>query len=1046
MSTDTSSKPWIRRLVPWVAAAVGLFCVYLLAGYFLLPRIIRWQATEWVQTKLHKTLTLGEIKVNPFGLKIDISDIALPGPATPMVAVGHLHVDFAVLSLFQSAYGFDEIRIDRPYVQAMVRADGKLNLLELVPPPSPGPSPAVRIDTLSVNQGKVAFADYNRQLHPKGTLTPITFTLKDFHTTTSEGGDFAFDAKSERNEVFSWRGTLSMAPIASRGRFAITGLQMATLYGFASENLPVALSGGQLSLNGDYGFSYGKEGLRLTVAVPRLALNGLAFDGKDTLFHSGVQVDGITASLQRLDVAMSGNTPSLTAAMPQLAVHGVTLTGTGPAKNQTIHLADAVLEDAKLDFAARQIVLGALKLNGLDLPVRREHNGAISLTRFLPAPAKPAAAPAPASATPAPAVKPWTVQLATLALADSAVHVEDHAVAHTARFNMSDIAVTVTGASTDQTKPVNVQAALHINGKTTLEGSGTVTPATRAADVKFALTGMPLRDALPYAPALPAVDLRSGTVDASGTLSLPGGEHPAPRFKGQFALNNLGLYERSMKSLLLGWRSLKVTGIAYRPGHADIARAQLVRPTGRIAVMPDHTLNLAALLTPPGAAPAQASAGTQAAATPMAQPAPAPAAPPSPAPTATKPPAVIVRLKTLDITGGRMDFADYSIDPNFQAPIDALQGSIRNISNAPDTIATIDLKGQVVDQYAPVTVSGTANLLGYDRATDVKLAFRNIELPIFNPYSGRYAGYAIAKGKLTALLSYKIVNRALQADHHVIIDQLEWGSASANKDSASWPVRLATALLKDRHGVIDLDLPVNGSLDDPKFRIGPIIWQIIGNIMEKVVTAPFSFIGSLFADAEKAQFVDFAPGSAVLPAGASESLASLSQALGERPALQLDIPAGPGLREDGDGMADARIDAIVMKDERAKDPTASFATLDADDQHDRLEDLYRDKLGKSPAYPDVLPPAPPPPGAKPDTPPDEDAQRQASETQWLRAQLRTAFAPTNTELTKLGAARGAAIRDAILAKGGLDPARLFLVTNTSGTSAGDHVRFELQLK
>jgi hypothetical protein len=152
-----------------------------------------------------------------------------------------------------------------------------------------------------------------------------------------------------------------------------------------------------------------------------------------------------------------------------------------------------------------------------------------------------------------------------------------------------------------------------------------------------------------------------------------------------------------------------------------------------------------------------------------------------------------------------------------------------------------------------------------------QVAFSNIELPMFNPYSGVYAGYSIAKGKLSTRFTYHIANRALQAEHHVIVDQLQWGQASANKARVSWPVRLATALLKDSHGVIRLDVPVRGTLDDPTFRLGPIIWKIIGNVITKAVTAPFRFLGSLFAGAEKAQFVDFAPGSAQLPDTAGEA-------------------------------------------------------------------------------------------------------------------------------------------------------------------------------
>ncbi|HEX2761460.1 MAG TPA: DUF748 domain-containing protein, partial [Rhizomicrobium sp.] len=546
---------------------------------------------------------------------------------------------------------------------------------------------------------------------------------------------------------------------------------------------------------------------------------------------------------------------------------------------------------------------------------------------------------------------------------------------------------------------------------------GMVTPGKQQADLKLSLTGLPLKPAAGYLP-YPAVELRSGDLSFSGALTVPGGEKSVPHFKGDAAIDNLSLHERTSGSELFAWRGLKITGIDYRIGHADIARARLIRPVGGIAILADRSFNFTPLMAPKVTVPAAAPLGA---------------------------PAMAFKLKSLDIENGTMGFADHSIDPAFQARIEALQGCIKNIASAPDQIATIDLKGQVIDRFSPVTIAGTANLLGYDKNTDIQVAFRNIELPIFNPYSGRYAGYAIAKGKLTTEMHYKIVNRTLQADHHILIDQLEWGQASANKPSVPWPVGLVTSLLKDRHGVIDLNLPVKGSLDDPTFRLGPIIWQIIGNLIEKVVTAPFALIGSLFEGADKAQFVDFAPGSSAMPPGAADSLAALAKGLGDRPALQLDIPAAPAVKEDAVMMADRSIDQQVMASEIKRGQKADFAGLDADEQHDRLEDLYRSKLGKRPAFPQDLPALDFKPAAG-QPQPDADQQREMQETIWLRGELRNAFMPSNAELAALGSARATAVRDALLAKGDIDPARVFLVTGQAGSANEGHVRLELKLR
>lgn len=1017
LAQETMQVPPLRRRnwMTWAAGFVLLFGAYLLAGFYLAPRLIRTQATDWVKVNLNKSIALGEIKVNPLSFKVDISDIAIPAAGRPMVAVGHLRVGFSPLSLVQEAYRLTELRIDRPFVQATIKPDGSLNLLELVPPSKGGESPPFRIDIFSVDQGRVAYADKSRAGGPEETLTPITFTLKDFHTKKNEGGEFTLDGKSERGEGFAWRGTISMAPIGSQGRFTITDLQAGTVAKFLGDRLPVALTAGRIGVDGSYGFGYGAEGMRLNMAIPRLSLNSLAFDGKDKLFHASAQAGEVVASLN-FRIATGPKAPAPTAVLSRLTLRDVTLSGTGPVKGETIRLANAALENAKLDTAARRLDVGVLSLDGLDAPLAREKNGTISLSRWVVLPQQ--AQQPPDAAAPA----PWAAQLGTFSLTDTALHFLDRTVTPVARYDLAQIALTATGAGTDMTKPVTISLSAGINGKARFKADGVVTPSTHEADLKLSLANLPLKPAAGYVP-YPAVELRSGDLSFSGALTLPGGEKAAPRFKGDAAIDNLSLYERTSGSELFAWRGLKITGIDYRPGHADVTRARLIRPVGGIAILADRSFNFTPLMAPKVAVPVSA---------------------PAAAPSASAP-AMAFKLKSLDIENGTLGFADHSIDPAFQARIEALQGSIKNIASAPDQIATIDLKGQVIDRFSPVTIDGTANLLGYDKNTDVQVAFRNIELPIFNPYSGRYAGYAISRGKLTTEMHYKIVNRALQAEHHIVIDQLEWGQASANKPSVPWPVGLVTSLLKDRHGVIDLNLPVRGSLDDPTFRLGPIIWQIIGNLIEKVVTAPFALIGSLFEGADKAQYIAFAPGSAAMPAGATDSLAALAKGLGDRPGLQLDIPAAPALKEDAVTMADTSIDQQVMAKEIKRGQKADFASLDADEQHDRLEDLYRSKLGKRPAFPQDLPAL----DAKPvagQPQPDADQQRTMQETVWLRGELRNAFLPSNTELAALGSARATAVRDALLAKGDIDPSRVFLVTGQAATVTNGGVRLELKLR
>ena len=193
----------------------------------------------------------------------------------------------------------------------------------------------------------------------------------------------------------------------------------------------------------------------------------------------------------------------------------------------------------------------------------------------------------------------------------------------------------------------------------------------------------------------------------------------------------------------------------------------------------------------------------------------------------------------------------------------------------------------------------------------MKASFRDIDLPPFTPYMGKYAGFAIARGTLTMEVQYKLQNRKLAAQNRFLVDQFELGEKVESKDATKLPVRLAISLLKDRKGLIDLDLPIEGSLDDPKFRLGKVIWKVIGNLIGKAATAPFALIGKLFGGKEEElASLDFAGGRSSLDETAKKKLDALAKALTERPALKLEA-AGRFSGDDGKALQRLRLERKV---------------------------------------------------------------------------------------------------------------------------------------
>jgi hypothetical protein len=355
----------------------------------------------------------------------------------------------------------------------------------------------------------------------------------------------------------------------------------------------------------------------------------------------------------------------------------------------------------------------------------------------------------------------------------------------------------------------------------------------------------------------------------------------------------------------------------------------------------------------------------------------------------------------------------------------------------------MDLHGSV-DKYSPVSVTGEFNVLGPKLYTDVALNFSNIELTVFNPYSGKFAGYNISKGKLSTDLHYKVDGRALDAQHHIVVDQLEFGDKTASKDAVSLPIKLAVSLLKDRNGVIDLNLPVTGTLDDPKFRLGPIIWRVFVNLLEKAITAPFALLGSLFGGGPDIQFIDFRPGRSALDAAAADKARNVAKALIERPQLKIAVPIAvvppidrPALiaAQYGAELADIQAAKGSAKKGAAAPPTPpDFAQLDPRAQLDVLTRLYAKDLGGSPQYPETVT------GLK------SKAEIVSAKVDYLGTTIREHIQVGDAELLALGQERAKQLQQALLADSQLGADRVFLVATDKAKSQDGLVRLELTLQ
>jgi len=127
-------------------------------------------------------------------------------------------------------------------------------------------------------------------------------------------------------------------------------------------------------------------------------------------------------------------------------------------------------------------------------------------------------------------------------------------------------------------------------------------------------------------------------------------------------------------------------------------------------------------------------------------------------------------------------------------------------------------------------------------------------------------------------------------------------------------------LLSNSKGEINIELPISGSLSDPQFSIGGVLWRVFVNLITRAVTSPFALIGSAFGGGSDGElgYIQFKPGVSDLTDMGKQKLETLAKALGERPALKLDIIGRYDPATDPDGIKrDHLLDR--MKDLKAKD-------------------------------------------------------------------------------------------------------------------------------
>jgi uncharacterized protein involved in outer membrane biogenesis len=641
-----------------------------------------------------------------------------------------------------------------------------------------------------------------------------------------------------------------------------------------------------------------------------------------------------------------------------------------------------------VDTRARNVRIAEVASHKAALRLARERDGSIDVARIMKTTA----------ATSTTNERTWALTLGKVALDGVSIDVEDHVPQPAVKYPVRDLSLEASNYSNarDARSTVALRARVGERGRVAWNGTLTTNPVSLSG--RLDASGLDLVKLRPYVESQVNVSVTGGMLAAKGVLALdvPEGAPAKSAWKGDVVITDFAALDKPTASDLARFARLALEGIdvATEPFHVAVGRIAAEDYYARLIVYPDATLNVTRLLTP-GGAPEPADE------------APAPATPAAPAAREPLP----ITIGRIEAVRGNVNYTDLFVRPNYSANLTDVTGSVTTMSaeQAGDVAVTAR-----VDRTAPVEVAGRIHPFAKELSLDITAKARDVDLPPLTPYAVKYAGYGIEKGKLTFDVHYRIENRKLTADNRLVLDQLTFNPQRIDSPTATkLPVLLAVALLKDTRGVIDINLPISGSLDDPQFSVGGLIVRVIVNLIGKAATAPFALLSAAFGRGEELSNLPFAPGSASIGEDTQKRIDTLAKALADRPALRLDIGGRADAVADREALRRASVES-AMKREKMKSlaaagsapPSVDNVTIGADERQRWLEAAYRESSIKDRPR-NVI-------GMLKDVPPQE-----------MEAMMLADAKADDDALRLLANARAQSVKDALVARN-IEGERLFI--------------------
>lgn len=996
-----------------IALGLGIFLgIYALAGFLIIPLIAKAIVPDKLSAALNRPVTIENIAFNPFALILEVEGLTISEADGEDVfaAFETLYVNLQVSSAVKLGPVIKEARLTRPYLRLARLSDNTFNFSDLMgegdkkeaePEQADAAKEPLRfaLQQVQIIEGEVVFDD--EVVNVTHRFAPLNFDLPKLSSFEADIDTFSQPRLAGRvnntDIIIETQTKLFIDSMKTIVDIDMKGLRLPHYFPYAPEDIGFEVTDGSLDIQASISLKRAADQDFSIETSGRAALSDLLLVD-DTGGH--------LFSLAGLEMVLAPSTPlqkeirlsSIILDDPHLTV----IRDAGGTINLTTIGLDASSTEKEGDAAQESD--GGTRENGMQITDASETNE---------------------SQTDSPLV----VAVDKFRINSGRVDYRDFAAPaggdSPVEMVIGDIALSVDGFRSTPEQTATVELSAGVNKTAGIDMAGTFGISPLSADIHLEAKDIEPSWGQPYVPESIRMAIAGGafhlTADARAESTKQG--KISASVTGNASLEGLSVLDRDYGSDLLKLRSFSVEGIdvRYNPASVSIDEILIDGLSHTLVRQENGRLNLARIF---GGTEAKESSGSES--TGEAEPAgeEAPAAEQTDEgkkDTEASASSLVpfpVAINEIRLQDSSVNFTDNHVTPNFSIRLDLTEGSVKGLTSESFEGADLKIQG-TVDGQSPIDISGRINPLLTEPLVDIDFTLDNMELSPLSPYSGTYIGNAIEKGKLKLNLAYRIENNKLSAENQILLDQFSLGRGVESPDAISLPVGLAIALLKDRSGEINLDIPVSGRTDDPRFSVTKIVVQSLMNIMTKAATSPFALVGSLVGGGEELRYIEFVHGLAALDEESEKKVSAVEELLYQRPELNLEMTGYVDVEKDREALKrlafERELKTLKWADPGAKkdDDAISVAeiTLSEEEYGEYLQKLYEMKVL---ANPDVQG------EAKPLS--DESLTREEI-TESIRQQIQI----PDAALWLLSRQRAQAVKEYIRAKGRIEGGRLFVI-------------------